>query len=184
MGASPEPPLLPPVAGHALGYSGPTTPRDRGHWLAMACVWGVGVLAWNVVILAVMPRVERTFRDFEVSLPEATKVCLSIARFMGRDYGAVVMVPLTVAAAVGVVTACQLLSMRAYRWAVFLSVMFWAGMLLLVAAGGGDATHGPDRCGWGLEEVSTPTHSGSSPAPASGGRSHAGPCGGLPRSSR
>jgi type II secretory pathway component PulF len=98
----------------------------------MTCIWGAGLLLWNVAMVWIVPRFEQTFKDFKVGLPLVTEFCLSAARLFGTDYQWLLMPLFSIAIAAGVVLLCRRLPRNGYRWAVFASVLLWTGMFIII----------------------------------------------------
>jgi type II secretory pathway component PulF len=100
-------------------------------------MWMFGTAALGFLVF-VLPQFERIFKDFKTELPGITKVLLAFGRWVGNDYGWVMMLPIVVGVpfAVGWLLSLGGTNAEDYkwrrRWASLLSVIVMGLIALLI----------------------------------------------------
>jgi hypothetical protein len=98
------PPIPPSLPATPIEYARPMprewhapifSPRIALH------VWAMGFAVFVVLIFGI-PKFEQVFKDFKTELPLVTKITLLIDRWFCNDYGWLMMLPLAIAAPLGV----------------------------------------------------------------------------------
>ena len=71
---------------NTLDYASPL-PRGRRFWIGPTIAWALAVWGWIFISLAIIPRFERIFRDFKISLPLVSIAVLESSRWTNQSYG-------------------------------------------------------------------------------------------------